>query len=323
MNTRRRSTVHDLAALRLHRDGTRVLNSDTNLSSRRAKYAAKDSRGNWIARDAGGLANIKQRRSASRPAERGEILESGEDEGPAEDAPSSPRMDKGKGRAREDSVSEEETELIPHARKRRRFDEDFNYLTSASASALVPPTEGEKAVLRGDEQKPASGALPVPSSDLLKCLHYFASTYYTAMGQLYNAPREARSMRKARRLEKASAAHRAVRFNRANSEGDVPHEAPHSSGEEEVELSKDGLEDYMGDHPAGGQGVDSGNRAIETTRRKKGPRQLRLMEKDMYKILDGSALIALGKPILYQTGHFTDVLSRYDFPGTCRRDARA
>ncbi|KAH9854888.1 hypothetical protein C2E23DRAFT_41963 [Lenzites betulinus] len=318
MNPRRRSTVHDLAALRLHRDGTRVLNSDTNRSSRRAKYATQDSRGNWIARDAGGLANVKQRRSASRPEEHDEVSGSGEDEEVAEDTASSPRMDKGKGRAREDEASEEEPELIPRARKRRRFDEDFSYLTSVSTPALAPPTEGENLDLPGDEV--AGETLPVPSSDLLKSLHYFASTYYTAMGQLYDAPREARRLRKARRLEKAKAARQAAGPSRANSERAGPHEAPHSSGEDEIELSEDDLEDPMDDHPAGEQEADAGKRATKTVRRKKGPRQVRPMEKDMYKILDGSALMALG--MLFQE-HVAEMLEPMVPEGWEREMAKA
>lgn len=162
MNGRRRSTVHDLAALRLHRDGTRVLNSDTNRSSRRAKYAVHDSRGNWVAQDAGGLANVKQRRAASRPDDEAGAPEPEEDVDVLDETQHSPSSSKGKSRAREDEDPEGEHGINPRARKRRRFDEDLSYLTSASTPALASPVDIEKPDVRGEEQEP--GALPVPSS---------------------------------------------------------------------------------------------------------------------------------------------------------------
>ncbi|KAI9057660.1 hypothetical protein FKP32DRAFT_1583328 [Trametes sanguinea] len=295
MNPRRRSTVHDLAALRLHRDGTRVLNSDSNRSSRRAKYAVRDARGNWIAHDAGGLGTVKQRRSASRPSHDDEPNAESADEGPH-----TPSKDKGKGRARDDEVNDE---LNPRARKRRRFDEDLNYLASASSPAVIPPADSEIHGLNNHEETP--GALPVPSSDLLKCLHYFASTYYTAMGQLYDSSREHRKERKARKLEKLKRATKPGRSRRAESEEMGEHEPPHSSGEEEVGLSDEENQDST-DEDATNEQTDAGQvRKEKQIRKKRGPRQLRPMEKDMYKIFDGSALVALG--MLFQE-HVAEML---------------
>ncbi|KAI0329637.1 hypothetical protein GY45DRAFT_1252446 [Cubamyces sp. BRFM 1775] len=297
MNPRRRSTVHDLAALRLHRDGTRVPNVDAaDRPSRRAKYAVRDARGNWIAQDAGGLGNVKQRRSASHPD--GDEEQDGDEEGEAatDEVSSSPRKDKGKGKAREDEGSEGE-DLNPRARKRRRFDEDLSYLASRSSSALAQPTTGEDHVVPGEATVPP--ALPVPSSDLLKCLHYFASTYYTAMGQLYDATREARKRKKARRLEKAKAVSGRSRSHDAQSEELGNHEPQHSSGEEEVEPSDEEVEELMNEDHVEEQRVGEGSHNGSRLRRKKGPRQLRPMQKDMYKIFDGSALVALGMSTNY------------------------
>ncbi len=162
MNTRRRTTVHDLAALRLHRDGTRVLNSDTNRSSRRAKYATHDSRGNWITQDAGGLANVKQRRGAPHPENNDGHSEPEENEDAPDGTQPSPSSSKGKGRAREDEEAEDEPGRKPRARKRRRFDEDLSYLASVSTPALASPTDVENPDFRGGEQE--SEARPVPSS---------------------------------------------------------------------------------------------------------------------------------------------------------------
>ncbi|KAI0371458.1 hypothetical protein BV20DRAFT_965196 [Pilatotrama ljubarskyi] len=295
MNPRRRSTVHDLAALRLHRDGTRVLNADTNRSSRRAKYAVRDSRGNWIAQDAGGLGNVKQRRASSRPADDGDVSAPEEDKEVAEGPQASPKNDKGKGRARDEEGSDLDDAANPRARKRRRFDEDLSYLTAA-ASAVPLDQDGPN--LRGEDQVP--GELPVPSSDLLKCLHHFASTYYTAMGQLYHASREYRQQKKTRRLEKTKAI--PADASHAQSEDAGPHEPQHSSGEEEIDLSEDEDEDAMDGGLAAEQGTSAG---AARKRRKRGPRQVRPMEKDMYKIFDGSALMALG--MLFQE-HVADML---------------
>ncbi|KAI0658632.1 hypothetical protein C8Q70DRAFT_1045604 [Cubamyces menziesii] len=292
MNPRRRSTVHDLAALRLHRDGTRVPNVDaTDRPSRRAKYAVRDARGNWIAQDAGGLGNVKQRRSASHPDGDEELDGDEEDEAAADEVSPPPPRDKGKGKAREDEASEGE-DLNPRARKRRRFDEDFSYLASHSSSALAQPTLDEDHSVLGEAKVPS--ALPVPSSDLLKCLHYFASTYYTAMGQLYDATREARKRKKARRLEKAKAVSGRSRSHDAQSEDLNNHEPQHSSGEEEGEPSDEEVEELMNEDHVEEQRVGDGSHNSTRGRRKKGSRQSRPMQKDMYKIFDGSALMAIG-----------------------------
>lgn len=67
---RRRNTVHDLANLRLHPDGSRVHNTD-----RQSKYLALDARGNRIAVDAGGSGRVKKRRRAQSVEEEGEDQE--------------------------------------------------------------------------------------------------------------------------------------------------------------------------------------------------------------------------------------------------------
>ena len=105
MSTRRLSTVHDLASLRLHPDGTRVQNNDKNLRIRASKYAARDSKGNWYARDAGGTGQVKQRFAKSRREDAEE-----EESSAAEEANS-------KGKQRAGSESEDERN---HEKRRRR-----------------------------------------------------------------------------------------------------------------------------------------------------------------------------------------------------------
>ena len=163
MNPRRQSTVHDLAALRLHRDGSRILNSDTNLSSRRAKYATRDARGNWIAQDAGGLGTVKLRRSASQPdVDQDAVSEHAADEEVFDDSQSRPSRDKGKGRADDRELEEELDALNPRARKRRRFDEDMGYLDSRPSLPTTPRSDGEP--LPSLDQETHPGCMPTPSS---------------------------------------------------------------------------------------------------------------------------------------------------------------
>ncbi|KAI0694375.1 hypothetical protein C8T65DRAFT_711013 [Cerioporus squamosus] len=284
MNPRRRSTVHDLAALRLHRDSSRVLNSDTNFSSRRAKYALRDARGNWIAQDAGGLGKVKQRRSASEPDQGRDATEPEADEEGTDDVQSSPTKDKGKERARESGSDDEDVSLNRRAQKRRRFDEDLSYLEARSQSLSVHIPNEEGIPLQAGEDLP--GTLPTPSSDLLKCLHHFASSYYTAMGQLYDATREARQERKLRRLAKRRENATASSSRAASSEATKVDIDGGGSDEETTESSEDDDDAVDREFPAKG-GKSSG-------KKKKRRVHIHPMDKDMYKIFDGSALVALG-----------------------------
>ncbi len=138
---KRRSTVHDLASLRLHPDGTRVANSEQNNRPRHAKYVVKDSRGNWIARDAGGLGQVKQRRAA-RPeqgaADGGQV--GGNDEEVGDEVGRSSSKAKGKQRAREeDGEVDEDVPRDSRAKRRKHFQEDFNFCDPAHPEELLLP----------------------------------------------------------------------------------------------------------------------------------------------------------------------------------------
>lgn len=70
--SRRRSTVHDAAALRLHPNGVRVNHvvqnvwrSATPATVKTPTHAQRTSRGNWIATDAGGHGRVTKRRKVS------------------------------------------------------------------------------------------------------------------------------------------------------------------------------------------------------------------------------------------------------------------
>ena len=121
MTEARQSTVYDLTSLRLHPDGTRVLRTESNRRLRVAKYSVQDSRGNWIANDAGGSGHVTRYRTSRE-----------EGEGPVDE-----------GLERElDSLTVEEGD--PHlkdyrAKKRRKFEHDFDFISSSPIPRLSKP----------------------------------------------------------------------------------------------------------------------------------------------------------------------------------------
>lgn len=155
MSTHRLSTVHDLATLRLHPDGTRVQNNDKNLRTRASKYAARDSKGNWFARDAGGTGEVKQRFSRTRAedAQEGSSTEAEEEE---------QIVAKPNGKQRAETESEGEGEVTDYrARKRRRYlaDESFIAPTSGAPSTYGSPRASSS---RLSEEGPHE--LPTPNA---------------------------------------------------------------------------------------------------------------------------------------------------------------
>ena len=126
-----------------------------------------------------------------------------------------------------EEVALEEEPLNPRQLKRQKFTEDLSFL------GPPPSTPSE-----------------IPSSDLLKCIHYLSSSYYTEQGLLVNASKQYRKEKKERKLKKL----------------------------ESVPQSEDHLPNVD----------DSAN---DENPRKKKPTRIR----DMYKMMDGSALIVIGK----------------------------
>lgn len=163
MSQRRYNTVHDLAALRLHPDGTRVsASSSQNLRPRGAKHVVQDARGNWIASDAGGLDKVKKRRwSGKRGKKKDE--ESGAEESSADEDEGG---DAGSALERRPLKSRE-------AKKRRIFLGDFDFLDTAVRNAEPGPstrklTSAPEAATEfwagDDEGTNLPSQLPIPSS---------------------------------------------------------------------------------------------------------------------------------------------------------------
>ena len=129
----RLSTIYDYATLRLHRDGTRVQQSDANYNvPKRKKLAVRDTDGNWIAKDAGGLGMVNRTRYIRSDADEGENVSLG-------------------GREEEGGKTDEWTLLKREPKKkqdyrterRREFDANLDFLEDAhtASSSLIPTQE--------------------------------------------------------------------------------------------------------------------------------------------------------------------------------------
>jgi hypothetical protein len=133
----RRTTIHDLTALRVHPDGTRVLPPPTSaLKPRKSHRAVKDVRGNWIAHDAGGIEGIKRSKKKVTDEDGGDGEVSEGEEG-------SRRKQKGKGKETTSALGSSPKD--PRTRKRRKFDHDLGFLepsvgtTPADVTTSLPP----------------------------------------------------------------------------------------------------------------------------------------------------------------------------------------
>jgi len=303
-NYKRRSTVHDLASLRLHPDGTKVVNLDTNLQLRKAKYATKDARGNWIAQDAGGLGRVKKRRVGEGKAQ------SDEEQEIDELGSSSLIMSKGEGNVTEEAGREQQESDAEHtvkdvrAKRRKAFEDDLDFIRSASGNSQVTraPTTGFSTI--DDGMSPDARPMPPqPSSDLLKCIHYFASTYYTEMGQLRDSSREHRKEKKRRKLQKM----KSVPWSKA---ADLQKEAStcDDSGDDTSSGSSSSSEEDEANSRADGGKAKKPSRKGHSKRDGKQSvrRQTAYLNTDMYKVCDGSALMAIG---MLMQQHVADLLS--------------
>ncbi|KAG2751261.1 hypothetical protein P692DRAFT_20727173 [Suillus brevipes Sb2] len=284
MSIRRKSTTHDLATLRLHPDGSRVQQSSINRRKRTAPSTVPDTRGNWIARDAGGNAAVRKTRSASAKVddEDGELIDIRLSDELGEDQFIVGKTTKGKEKASEsdeDDGTGDRTGRNFRARKRRSFTEDLSFLAPSP-----------------------------PRCELLKCIHHFASRYYQEKGVLSDRSRGHRDERKIRRCKSSvsnihdQTTRKPALWTRDSSldvdNDDQWEDEKHQLGDEEDEW-----EDEEGDG-------ENASRNEE--------------HKDMYKALDGSALVAIGIILQEQIAHaMTTSFSGAHTQGVRRRDYSA
>lgn len=230
----RRSTVQDYATLRLHLDGTRVeLRSPqrSDLHHSRTRRAGRDARGNRVARDAAGLGVVPK-----RPA----MLEDGHVE----------TVSFGPDVAGDEPPSAEPRRS--NRRKRRRLNYDVEFLRD---TGNVP----------GSANAARETSWPVPSSDLLKCVNYFACQYYAARGLLLDRSRAYSREKEPRKAEDRQKV-------RTGDSGDCPFV---EDGEDDGNVER---EDCYESESTGHEGTGAYSEGLP----------------DMYKALDGSALVAIG-----------------------------
>ncbi|THH06620.1 hypothetical protein EW145_g3953 [Phellinidium pouzarii] len=325
MSIRRRSTVHDLASLRLHPDGSRVQNNGlcdrqidgTNTrTSRLAKYTARDAQGNWIARDAGGLGAVKQRKS-------GKSRVGGREKGKGKDVAMEDREsfdlgifvpDEGSEQRRSpdsldvhegSSQSDDRKDIVvkdARAKKRRRFYHDFSFLGVPHSSSPAAPLLASSADA-GPSFEPIplydQTFLPMPSSELLKGIHHFASEYYSANGCLYDAAREARRQRKARKLMK-------LKNRVAGGSGRRVVDSDFDSDDDSKHIDDAGEDEEGAEHRDLGESSEKEDKSPKSEKQKK-RRSKELPRQDMYKAFDGSALMPTSGMLLQE--HVAQLMS--------------
>ncbi|KAL4264521.1 hypothetical protein AB1N83_004165 [Pleurotus pulmonarius] len=248
----RLNTVYDYTSLRLQQSGgrlVRVKQNASNLDLSTSRSTIQDSRGNWIARDAAGFQSVYRSKRINQDDENNEETEvidlnlepeaeDADEDDNASDDQSRRRRRHGKARAKDGGA----------ARKRRKIVQDLDFLEASRDNIDSPST------------------LPLPSSDLLKCIHHFASNYYSERGQLSNSTRDYRRNRKARQLAKLD---------------NKTHVKARGEGENR---------DEKGDTEEDNDDGEDSSPARKRARR----RREKYLFRDMYKIMDGSSLMAIG-----------------------------
>jgi len=245
------------------------------------------------------VSNTITRRASAQAEEDGEVFDMRvSDDGLDEEGITVQTNVKGKQKATEsdeEDSSGERTGKNARARKRRSFTEDFSFLAPSpcrlnSEARLEPESSSEDD--SSSSSKSTSEAikitLPDPSPELLKCIHHFASRYYQEKGVLSDKSRDYRDERKARRSKK--------------SEANIHYQTTikpalwtrHSS------LDGDGEEQYEGDED---EWEDEDENQTEDAEERENPSRQEQHSKDMYKALDGSALVAIGIILQEQIAH--------------------
>lgn len=214
---------------------------------------------------------------------------------------------KGKERAIEsdgEDSTKDRTGRNWRARKRRSFSEDLSFLAPSPPRRVFPPTASTS---EGDFSSSSSSSsdsdsepeeikvkFPDPSPELLKCIHHFASRYYREKGVLSDLSRGYRDERKTRRSKSSvSNIHDQSTSKPALWTRDSSLDADDDDQweDEKYEL-EDGGDEWEDEEDEWEDEEDDGENAF-----------LKEEHKDMYKALDGSALVAIGIILQEQIAH--------------------
>lgn len=143
MTQPRLSTVYDFSDLRLHPDGTRVYQKSTNLRPDLVKVTTRDSRFNWIAKDAGGSAAVpkfRKRQKAVRERDEDGELDSKSQEESAEGSRES--SEESEAARRDGNRKKRKPKRIDTRKpKRLKFAKDYNYLEPEASSIAAESPE--------------------------------------------------------------------------------------------------------------------------------------------------------------------------------------
>jgi len=154
---------------------------------------------------------------------------------------------------------------VPRRSKRRRIDDDDGFL--GDSGSRVRRTSGDTVDANGGVMN-----WPVPSSDLLKCVHYFASQYYAARGLMSNRSRKYGDEVRQWNPRHVQGAAEAGTDADADAEDEDEDDYEDDSGKEN--LREEGVVKDRGKNEGKGATLES--------------------VPGMYKALDGSALVAIG-----------------------------
>jgi len=165
----------------------------------------------------------------------------------------------------------------PRTTKRTQFYHDFDFVLGGKHGAEATPASNDPLLPSSVSRAPPQIYPPTETlteQDLLKCLHHFSAKYYSEKGQLIDAPRIARRKKRARM--------NADTGSRSSSRSTMDSISGGESDTSDTDISPASSTASRKPKQEGRQGTD--------------------LVKDMYKMLDGSALVALGKhPLVSQT----------------------
>jgi hypothetical protein len=183
----RLSTVFDYADLRLHPDGTRVYQKQSNLRPGIIKGAVQNSRASWIARDAGGSGKIHKMRPRGKMKEQGASQEpEGEDavvlvaeveEEVEEDVEVDEESDE-QGKSSKETKKRKGKPVDKREAKRQKFAIDYDYLLPKSSGSHEVETP-----MADDSVNGEAISLPEPSP----VCHFCYVLYVGLLGSDLNA----------------------------------------------------------------------------------------------------------------------------------------
>jgi len=284
------ATIYDISSLQVHAEGRRVK------QKRDQRPTSLGHLSYLIAKDAGGLPTkvsrkkgLKNRKKRKRDEEN---VNGGEDFSNALNDLDGENLGEGLSKQDENEVIKESSKTAKDRRtiKKRRYEQDMDYLNDKqlSTTAIDPEAFDD-----------------FPSSDLLKNIHYFAAQFYHSRGQLYNHANRLRKADYKRRREKQ----KLETVGEDEDEGEKEPELEVDEGEEAADNDISESEQTMNRRSKSRfrshrvrKGLleklppQKGKYVKVSVRRKEAAASDRFgnWEPDMYKSMDGSALVCLG-----------------------------